>query len=106
VDAETYRVDIAFEVLGDRRDPGAVADFATKLAAMLPGSQTLRIEAPGATPDGLARIAASVEAHGPAQALRDVARTIELIVAQQGRLDELGPMRRTVVEYLGGPTDA
>jgi hypothetical protein len=41
-----------------------------------------------------------VPAFGPAQALRDLARSLELIAAEAGLLDELGPMRRTVVEYL------
>lgn len=48
-----------------------------------------------------ARVAPTVPAHGPAQALGDVARALEVIVAAAGRLDGVGPMRRTVVEYLG-----
>jgi hypothetical protein len=98
MDAETYRVDIAFEYAGPPTRPGMVAE---RLATLLPpGSQLLRGESTAASPDGLARIAATVPAFGPAQALRDLARSLELIAAEAGLLDELGPMRRTVVEYL------
>ncbi|HEY7054077.1 MAG TPA: hypothetical protein VH496_18380 [Mycobacterium sp.] len=100
MDPETYRVDMAFEVLTERRDPAAIAEIAARLAAMLPGSRSLRVEGPRAMPDGLAHIAATVRARGPAQALRDVSRTVELIAAERGTLDEVGPMRRTVVEYI------
>ena len=99
--ADRYRVDIAFETYG-QRDPRAVGEVAAQLVEMLPDdSETLRVEAPAASPDDLARIAATVTANGPAEALRTVAWTIEAIAAQQGRLEDLGPMRRTVVEYLG-----
>jgi hypothetical protein len=101
MDAETYRVDLAFEVTA-KPDPDRLAQVTARLAALLPpGAQTLRVDAPAGNSDGLARIAARVHAHGPAQALRDVARTVEIIAAEAGHLDNLGPMRRTVVEYLG-----
>ena len=99
--AETYRVEIAFELRGgpDPDRHGQAVDGFVRL--LPPGSEPLFAESPAASPDGLARVAATVPAHGPAQALRDVARAVEVEAAEIGRLEELGPMRRTVVEYLG-----
>jgi len=102
--AETYRVDIAFEVRGgpDPDRHGQAVDRFVRLPP--PGSEPLLAESPAASPDGLARLVATVPAHGPAQALRDVHRAVEVMVAEIGRLEELGPMRRTVVEYVGDQT--
>jgi hypothetical protein len=78
-----------------------MAGWAASLARLLPeGSQTLRIESAAASPDGLARVAARVSADGPAQALRDVSRVLEIIAAEAGRLDDLGEMRRCFVERV------
>jgi hypothetical protein len=75
--------------------------LAASLARLLPeGTQTLRIESAAASPDGLAGIAATVRAPGPAVALRDVSRLVEIIAAEAGRLDDLGPMRRCFVELV------
>ncbi len=99
MDAETYRVDIAFEV--HHIDPARVTHLATSLARLLPEeAQTLRIEAAAASPDGLARIAAKVSAPGPAQALRDVSRVLEIIAIEGGEFGDLGAMRRCFVERL------
>jgi hypothetical protein len=101
MDAQTYRVDLAFEVTA-APDPGRLAEVTTRLAELLPtGARTLRVDAPAGSADGLARIAAEVHAYGPAQALRDVARTVEVIAAEAGHLDDLGPMRDASVKYLG-----
>ena len=99
--ADTYRVDIAFELRGSP-DPDRHGQAVDRFVHLLPpGSQPLLAESPAASPDGLAKLAATVPAHGPAQALRDVHHAVEVMVAEIGRLEELGPMRRTVVEYLG-----
>jgi hypothetical protein len=101
MDAETYRVDIAFELLADPR-PELLGRTVDRFVRLLPhGAQPMAIESKDASADGLARVAATVPAHGPAQALRDVARALEVMAAESGRLDEVGPMRRTVVEYMG-----
>ena len=98
--AETYRVDVAFEVFS-APDPERQGQIVGKIIRLLPeGSQPLLAESTAASPDGLARIAATVPAHGPAQALRDVAQAIELMAAEVGSLDDLGRMRRTVVEFM------
>jgi hypothetical protein len=102
MDAETYRVDIAFEVLAEP-DPDRIAKVAYELGRLLPaGSQTLLLSSTAASPDGLARVAATVHAAGPAMALHHVAQALELMAAEVGRLEDVGPMRRAVVEYLGG----
>ena len=98
--ADTYRVDIAFELRGGP-DPDLHGKALDRFVHLLPpGSEPLLAESSAASPDGLFRLAATVPAHGPAQALRDVHRAVEVTVTEIGRLDELGPMRRTVVEYL------
>jgi hypothetical protein len=101
MDSETYRVDIAFEVAPQPPDPARLGRAATRLAELLPrDALTLRIEGATATPDGLTRVAARVHANGPAQALRDVSRALELIAAEVGKLDDIGPMRRCMVERV------
>jgi hypothetical protein len=99
MDADTYRVDIAYELLAEP-DPEQFGQAVEKFVRLLPqGSQTLLVESNAARPDGLARVAATVPARGPAQALRDVARALEVMAFELGLLDEVGAMRRTVVEY-------
>ena len=99
--AEAYRVEIAFEVRGGP-DPDLHGQAIDRFVRLLPpGSEPLLAESSAASDDGLARLAATVPAHGPAQALRDVHRAVEVMAAEIGRLEELGPMRRTVVEYQG-----
>jgi hypothetical protein len=101
MNADTYRVDIAFEQLAEP-EPRQFGQAVDRFVRVLPpGSEALLAESTAARADGLARVAATVPAHGPAQALRDVARALELMAAEFGGLDELGPMRRTVVEYVG-----
>jgi hypothetical protein len=100
MDAETYRVDIAVEV-----PPPATPDRYSRAVAgltrLLPtDAQTLRLDSIEADPDGLARVAVRVNAHGPAQALRTVAMALETMALEVGRYDDLGPMRRCVVERL------
>jgi hypothetical protein len=100
VDAETYRVDIAFEV-PPPASPGRYSRTVANLARLLPpDAQTLRVESTDADPDGLARVAVRVNARGPAQALRTLAMALETIALEGDRLEELGPMRRCVVERL------
>jgi hypothetical protein len=99
--ADTYRVEIAFDLLAEP-DPKRLVGAAVRFVRLLPpGSEALVIESKAAGSDGLARVAATVPAHGPAEALRDVARAVEVMAAEAGRLDALGPMRRAFVEYLG-----
>jgi hypothetical protein len=101
MNADTYRVEIAFD-LYVKLEPAGLGRAVDRFVQLLPpGSETLAIESKDASSDGLARVAAMVPARGPAQALRDVARALEVIAAEAGKLDDMGPMRRTVVEYLG-----
>lgn len=94
---ETYRVDLAFEVLTRDYDPTRFARVAGKFAEILLwGSQTLR--ARSRAEDGTASVSAKVRAESPAQALRDVTRALELAAAGENvGLDALGPMQRAQV---------
>jgi hypothetical protein len=95
---ETYRVNLTFEVLARHYDPARFARVAANFADFLPsGSQTL--SAKSGAEDGVADVVAKLPAAGLAQALRDVARAVELAVAQEvSGLDNLGPLRSAHVE--------
>jgi hypothetical protein len=94
----TYRVNLTFEVLARDYDPARFARVAANFADFLPsGSQTL--SAKSGAEDGVADVAAKLPAASLAQALRDVARAVELAAVQEKRgLDDLGPMRSAHVE--------
>jgi hypothetical protein len=106
---QTYRVNLAFEVLTRDYDPTRFARVAAKFADILPrGSQTLRAQS--GTEDGTASVSAKVRDESPAQALRDVTRALELAAAGENvGLDALGPdatrpgrapIRLTVVQLI------
>lgn len=95
---DTYRVHLKFEVLPPSYDPARFARLAANFAGFLP-SESETLSAKSGAEDGVADVVAKLPAASLAQALRDVARAVELAVAQEpSGLDYLGPMRSAHVE--------
>ena len=100
--ADTYRVDLVFNVVERKYDPNRFGRVMTSLAELLPsGSQTLN--AKSGAEDGKGGVSAKVRSLGPAQALHFVSRALELALAKEDPdLEHLAPIIDAHVELEPG----